>query len=589
MEDASQHAHSFTSLIPLLIIFAIAGIFVPLFQRLKLSPVLGYLICGVVVGPFGAVLFADKIPFLSTFLISDTETVSLIGEIGIIFLMFMIGLELSFRRLMEMRNLVLGLGSLQIVINAIAIALIVLLFDNSPLVSILVGISFSLSSTAIVMQLLAEQHQNNRPVGKISFSILLMQDLAVVPLLVIIGAMSMADSETSLPLVLMKSMLIAIAVVGIIYVAGTKLLRPLLGVLSISKSPEWLLSLAVFLAIGIATITHSAGLSAALGAFLAGLLIAETDFRHEIEVMINPVKSLLLGVFFLSVGMMMDLRAIENHPFWIPSAVIGLFVLKTVCTYLATLPFKIKRNKAIEASVRLAQAGEFAFLILGLSVAGGLIPKADQQFFLLVASLSMFFTPFFTRLAPTIIKYLPAPSTPETPSEPSSDNTPSDDPKVLIAGYGRVGRLLGATLEARMIPYVAIENNFEQVKKLREKGHRVIYADSRKIDIWRHLHLDSVKVIVIAIDNPESSEMILKALRTEWPLIPIIARTHDTEHMEHLYALGATSAIPEILEASMKIATEILETVGVEEYDIECEIERSRQKAMLQHTDTQGA
>lgn len=588
MEEISHTAaHSFTNLIPLLIIFAIAGIFVPLFQRLKLSPVLGYLICGIVVGPYGAALFVDEIPFLSQFLISDISTVSLIGEIGIIFLMFMIGLELSFRRLMEMRSLVLGLGSLQIVINAIAIAIVVLLFDNSPLVSILVGISFSLSSTAIVMQLLAEQHQNNRPVGKISFSILLMQDLAVVPLLVVIGAMSIADSQTSLPFVLLKSLLIAVAVVGVIYIAGTKLLRPLLGVLSISKSPEWLLSLAVFLAIGIATITHSAGLSAALGAFLAGLLIAETDFRHEIEVMINPVKSLLLGVFFLSVGMMMDLRAIENHPFWIPASVIGLFTLKTICTYLATLPFKIKRNKAIEASVRLAQAGEFAFLILGLSVAGGLIPKADQQFFLLVASLSMFFTPFFTKLSPVIIKFLPASATSDPPPEAANDKL-SDDPKVLIAGYGRVGRLLGATLEARMIPYVAIENNFDQVKKLREKGHRVIYADSRKIDIWRHLNLDSVKVIVIAIDNAEASEMILKALRTEWPLIPIIARTHDTEHMEHLYALGATRAIPEILEASMKIATEILETIGVNEYDIECEIERSRQKAMLQHTDTVG-
>jgi CPA2 family monovalent cation:H+ antiporter-2 len=587
MEDITQSAHSFTSLIPLLIIFAIAGIFVPLFQRLKLSPVLGYLICGVIVGPYGVALFVDQIPLLSKFIISDISTVSLIGEIGIIFLMFMIGLELSFRRLMEMRNLVLGLGSLQIIINAIAIALIVLLFDNSPIVSILVGISFSLSSTAIVMQLLDEQHQNNRPVGKISFSILLMQDLAVVPLLVIIGAMSLADSDTSLPLVLLKSMLIAVAVVGIIYVVGTKLLRPLLGILSISKSPEWLLSLAIFLAIGIATITHSAGLSAALGAFLAGLLIAETDFRHEIEVMINPVKSLLLGVFFLSVGMMMDLRAIENHPFWIPASVIGLFVIKTICTFLATLPFKIKRSKAIEASVRLAQAGEFAFLILGLAVAGGIIPKEDQQFFLLVASLSMFCTPFFTKLAPTIIKLFPAGANAEYQSV-SPEKDLSDSPKVLIAGYGRVGRLLGATLEARMVPYVAIENNFDKVKKLREQGHRVVFADSRKIDIWRHLNLDSVKVIVIAIDNPESSEMILKALRTEWPLIPIIARTHDTEHMEHLYALGATSAIPEILEASMKIATEILETIGIDEYDIECEIERSRQNAMLQHTDTQG-
>lgn len=585
MEEISHNAHSFASLIPLLIIFAISGIFVPLFQRLKLSPVLGYLICGIIVGPFGLALFAEKIPLLSKFLISDISTVSLIGEIGIIFLMFMIGLELSFRRLMEMRNLVLGLGSLQIIINALSIAMIVLLFENSPIVSVLVGISFSLSSTAIVMQLLGEQHQNNRPVGKVSFSILLMQDLAVVPLLVVIGAMSLADNDTSVIFILAKSLLIALVVVAAIYISGTKLLRPFLSILSISKNPEWLLSLSIFFAIGIATITHSVGLSAALGAFLAGLLIAETDFRHEIEVMINPVKSLLLGVFFLSVGMMMDLRTIAIHPFWIPLSVIGLFILKIACTYISTLPFRIKKSIAIETSVRLAQAGEFAFLILGLAGAGNLLSKEDQQFFLLVASLSMFFAPFLTKLSPFIVKIFTNLNTTDIPIENIEHHTPSDSPQVLIAGYGRVGRLLGATLEGKMIPYIAIENNFEKVKKLREQGHRVIYADSRKIDIWKHLHLESVKVIVIAIDNPDSSEMILKALRTEWPLIPIIARTHDTEHMEHLYALGATTAIPEILEASMKIATEILETIGINNHDIECEIERSRHMAMLQHTD----
>jgi CPA2 family monovalent cation:H+ antiporter-2 len=582
LEDIPQSAHSFMSLIPLLMIFAIAGIFVPLFQRLKLSPVLGYLICGVIIGPFGLALFNDEIPLLKHVTITDTPTVALIGEIGIIFLMFMIGLELSFRRLMEMKHLVLGLGSTQIIFTALIIASFVLLFDNSPEISILIGISFALSSTAIVMQLLAEQHQNNRRVGKVSFSILLMQDLAVVPLLVIIGALSLAEEGDSLSLVFLKSMAIAVGVVGLIYFLGKKCLHPMLGYLSISKSPEWLLSLAIFLVLGIATITHGAGLSAALGAFLAGLLIAETDFRHEIEVIINPVKSLLLGIFFLSVGMMIDLRAVADYPFWIPASVIGLFLIKVMCTYLATRPYKIPQHVAVDASIRLAQAGEFAFLILGLAMAGNLLPKEDGQFFLLVASLSMFATPFLTKLSPIVLRYLP---TPDAPNTELANIDLSDKPQILIAGYGRVGRLLGATLENKLIPYIAIENNFEKVRKLKDEGHRVIFADSRKIDIWKYLFGDSVRAIVIAIDNLESAELILKTLRAEWPLIPIIVRTHDTEHMEHLYALGATVAVPETLEASMKIAAETLEAIGMNEDDIDSEIDRNRQTALLKHTD----
>lgn len=578
-------AHSISSLIPLLTIFAIAGIMVPLFQRMKLSPILGYLICGVLIGPFGLSLFSDSFPFLKYISISDTESISLIGEIGIVFLMFMIGLELSFRRLMEMKTLVLGLGSAQIIISAFVIACFVLFFGNDPKISVLVGVSFALSSTAIVMQLLNEHHQNNRPVGFVSFCVLLMQDMAVVPLLVILGGLSQSNADASLPLILFKSLVIASVVVVSIYVIGMKMLRPVLGYLSLSKNPEWLLSLTVFLVIGCAVLTHSAGLSAALGAFLAGLLIAETDFRHEIEVMIEPLKSLLLGIFFLSVGMLIDVRSVADYPFWIPVSVIGLFLVKALSMYPVALMFQIPKPVALDASIRLAQAGEFAFLILGLSVASGIIPKDDGQFFLLVASLSIFATPFLTRLSPLLLHHLNF-----NVIAPSQQNTDTDirltnQPEVLIAGYGRIGRLLGTTLENQMVPYIAIENNFEKVRDLKDQGHRIIFADARKIDVWRRLHLDSVKAIVIAIDQPESAEIILKSLRAEWPLIPIITRTHDTKHMEHLYDLGATRAIPEILEASMVIAQETLEIIGHDKHDIEMEIERNRQSAMLKHID----
>ena len=584
-----DHAHALGSLSTVLIIFTIAGILVPIFQKFKISPILGYLICGLIIGPYGLTQLKDIIPPISHFTISDTSTVSLLGEIGIIFLMFMIGLELSLKRLLDMKKLVLGLGTAQILFTAIVISGIVLLFGNSIQTSIVIGFSFALSSTAIVMQLLEEQHQSNRSVGLVAFSILLMQDLAVVPLLVILGGLSAAGDGEPIIWVLLKSLAIAITVVVSIYMLGKKLLKPILGYLSLAKNPEWLISLVFLLAIGSAVLTQNLGLSAALGAFLAGLLVAETDFRHEVEIIIEPVKSLLLGIFFLSVGMQVDVLTIIEHPFWIPASVLGLFLLKTACLYPLARQFNIPKTTSMETSVRLAQAGEFALLMLGLAIASGIIPKHDGQFFLLVASLSIFMTPLLTKLSPVFIRKFHLNTNYLMENQDgiasSSDMRTKDLPIVLIAGYGRVGRLLGSLLEEQRIPFIAVEHNFEKVKLLKEQGHRVIFADARKIAIWRKLHVNSVKSIVIAIDAPDAAEMILKSLRTEWPNIPIIVRTHDTGHMDKLYSMGATHAIPEALETSMLIAAKTLSTIGIDEDVVELEIDHKRQSALLKHED----
>ncbi len=583
-----DHAHALGSLSTILIIFTIAGVLVPIFQKLRISPILGYLICGLIIGPFGLTQLKDILPVVNHFTISDISTVSLLGEIGIIFLMFMIGLELSLKRLLDMKKLVLGLGTAQILVTTLIIATIVLLFGNSIQTSIIIGFSFALSSTAIVMQLLEEQHQSNRSVGLVAFSILLMQDLAVVPLLVILGGLSNTGGGEPILFVLLKSLLIAVTVVTTIYIVGTKLLKPILSYLSLAKNPEWLVSLVFLLAIGGAVLTQSLGLSAALGAFLAGLLVAETDFRHEVEVIIEPVKSLLLGIFFLSVGMQVDVLTIIEHPFWIPASVLGLFLIKTICLYPLARQFKIPKTTSMETSVRLAQAGEFALLMLGLAIASGIIPKHDGQFFLLVASLSIFMTPLLTKLSPVFIRKLHLNTNYLMESQDitsSSDVRAKDLPIVLIAGYGRVGRLLGGLLEEQRIPFIAVEHNFEKVKLLKEQGHRVIFADARKIAIWRKLHVDSVKSIVIAIDSPDAAEMILKSLRTEWPNIPIIVRTHDTGHMDKLYSMGATHAIPEALEASMVIAAKTLSVIGLEAEKVELEIDHKRQTAILKHED----
>jgi CPA2 family monovalent cation:H+ antiporter-2 len=281
--------------------------------------------------------------------------------------------------------------------------------------------------------------------------------------------------------------------------------------------------------------------------------------------------------------MQIDVLTIAKHPFWIPVSVLGLFLIKVACLYPLLRLFKIQRATSMDVSVRMAQAGEFALLMLGIAMASQIIPKDSGQFFLLVASLSIFTTPLLTRQSPVLIRIFHL-----NRFDAKEVNTPVDDkipPAILIAGYGRIGRLVGGILERQRIPFIAIEHNFEHVKILKKQGHRVIYADARKIDIWRKLYEDSVKSIVITIEQPEAAEMILKSLRAEWPHVHIIVRTHDTDHMERLYDLGATYAIPEALEASMMMASKTLQSIGMDQDSVAQEIDYCRKTAILRHSD----
>lgn len=584
----TEHAHSLSNLSTVLIIFTIAGILIPVFQKIKISPILGYLICGLVIGPFGLAQLGNYFPAAQYFTISDFATVGLLGEIGIVFLMFMIGLELSIQRLFDMRKLVLGLGSAQIILTSLVISGVVIAFGNSLETALIVGVSFALSSTAIVMQLLKEHHLSNRTTGFVSFSILLMQDLAVVPLLVVLGALGMdKGGDNNLIYILLQSLLIATLVIVAMLMIGRKLIRPLLSYLSLAKNPEWLISLVFLLAIGGAVLTQSFGLSAALGAFLAGLLISETDYKHEIEVIIEPVKSLLLGIFFLSVGMQVNPNIILEHPFWIPASVIGLFLIKVACLYPLNRAFKLPKAKSMDVAIRMAQAGEFALVMIGISMASGIIAQDAGDFFLMVTILSIFMTPLLTRTSPYVIKKLHL-NTPVPPFQiPDIPVNYNESPAVLIAGYGRVGHLIGSILEGLEVPFVAIEQNHEIVRNLRNTGQRVIFADARKIDIWKKFDIENVKAVIIAIDQPESSEMILQSLRREWPNLPIVVRTRDTVHMDQLFSMGATEAIPEALETSAVIASRTLTLMGFERGPIDLAIDRECQKAKLKHVDVE--
>lgn len=575
-----DHAHHLVTLLTnLLLFFGVAGLVVPLLQRVKLSPVLGYLVCGIIIGPAGLGAFVTDAPWLSPLVIEDTDTVQILGELGIIALLFMIGLELSFRRLSELKKFVLGLGSAQILVTAAVISVVAYNFNNTLPAALVLGASLALSSTAIVVQLLREQHLFNRPVGVLCFSILLMQDLAVVPILIM--ASVLVQSDANIGLVIGQSLLLAFASVSVIYLMGKKLLRPLMRTVSFTKNPEWLTAFMLFVVISCATLTQSAGLSAALGAFLAGLLIAETEFRHEIEIIIDPLKNLLMGLFFLSIGMMIDLSAILSNPLWILVSVVGIFVVKAAILYPLARMFGVETPQAIKASLMLAQPGEFAFLILSVALVSGLVPQENGQFFLLVTAVAMLLSPLLFNLAPHLARRITGHVTAHAPEE---DNGKTRYPEVIIAGFGRIGHQIGEVLERQQILYRAIDSEISCVYKWQAQGLPVIYGDARRMEQWRLMQADKARVIIITIDNHIAAAEILRTIRKNWPNISVLMRSEDTTDMEKLYDLGAEYVIPEALESSLQLASNALKALGIEQNEIDETIEVNRKNALLTHS-----
>jgi CPA2 family monovalent cation:H+ antiporter-2 len=541
-----DHSHVLTLLIDLLIIFGIAGLIVPIFQRFRISPVLCYLLCGLLIGSIHRGLVPNLGGVIVESHIDDVSIVQALGELGVIALMFMIGLELSLKRLKEIKHYVLGLGSLQILITGLAIGAAALAFHNSVEVVILVAASFALSSTAIVMQLLEEKRMIGKPVGILAFSILLMQDLAVVPMLVLISVISGGEENIALAL-LEAAGLAVVAIVGM-FVLGRLALRPLFQSLSVAQNPEWLLSFSLFLVVFASVETQISGLSAALGAFMAGLLIAETSFRHQVEVAIAPIKGILMGIFFLSVGMMIDVAAVMQYPGWLAASVVGLMVIKAAVLFPICLAFKVPKDRAAEVAIMMAEVGEFAFVILSLAFGAGLVPKDDYQFFLLVTALSMMLVPLNFQLAPRVGHWLRAKKLPN-----SEDAGPVAEGQVVIAGFGRMGADLVKKLEDCGQPYSVIEQDAEQVQDAVRQKLNVHYGDACQMDLLRKMGAEKAAAIIITIDQPRQARAILKAVRKEWPGVPVIMRAYHQKEVDELYEDGATYVVAEMKEATEKL------------------------------------
>ncbi len=558
-----------------IVIFLVAaGIVVPLARKLKISPVLGYLTVGIVIGPHGAARLAESAPWIGNLTVNSMDAVHTLGELGIVFLLFMIGLELSFARLWSLRRTVFGLGGAQVLITGGLIAFIASLFHNTLPAALILGAGFALSSTAIVMQLLTENRRLGTTAGQTSFSILLFQDLAVLPILFMVGAFGAnAGGSIGLPLVLALGK--AIAAIAIILVIGRVVIRPLFRLIGSGASREMFLALVLLVIVATGFASEMAGLSMSLGAFLAGLLLAETEYRHEIEIDIEPFKGLLLGLFFMFIGMSIDLGQVAARPVWLFSSVVGLFMIKGAVIYLLVRLFGERKPTALESALLLGQGGEFAFLVVSLGASLSLIPGPTAQFMLIVTGLTMYATPFVALTARRLANMMESEDPDYTDEEP---DIPADiNGHVIIAGYGRVGQMIGSILDERGMPHVGLDYRPALVSDFRSQGACVYVGNASRIDMLEKLGAETAAALVVTTDDPAVAERVVTTARAHWPDLAIYARAHNVKQAAKLIEQGATHVVPEATQASLQMGELILMGLGVPDSAARQYIESRRQ------------
>lgn len=549
--------HDSTTLKDALVILGAAGLVIPAFHSLRISPVIGFILVGMVAGPFGLGALTKSWPWLSYITIEDPATVGMMAEFGIVLLLFMIGLELSFERLRIMRNLVFGLGSAQLLLCAGTFFGLALLADLPPEAAAIIGVTLALSSTALVLQLLSNEGRLVSGVGRGAFAILLFQDLAMVPILFTItaaGRQSGGDSALLLALVKGAAAVIAIIVIGRI------LLLPLLRQAARTRSPEIFLAATLLVVIGTSLVTAAAGMSLIVGALLAGLLLAETEYRRQLEAVIDPFKGLLLGVFLISIGMNLDLARVAAEPLRILGLVFGFVAVKAA---IVTVLLRISGQplgSAIYGALLIGPASELSFVVLTTGVTAGLVGQTAANVVLIAGALSLAITPLVARLGTMLERRLQPGPIAEAPTGPASGD--AERAPVIIIGFGRVGQMVAGLLEQHDIPYIAADSDADVVAMHRAKGKPLFYGDVRRLDFLRRLDLDHARALVITTDAHAVVEHVVQSVRAEHPNLLIVARARDAAHAARLYKLGATDAVPETVEASLQLAEAVLVDLG---------------------------
>jgi glutathione-regulated potassium-efflux system ancillary protein KefC len=540
------------------LVFLLAAVIaVPLAKKVGLSSVLGYLLAGVVVGPWGFDLSHDE------------DEVLHFAEFGVVLLLFVIGLELQPSRLWLMRRSVFGLGGLQVIVTATMLSVLAMVLGMGYETALVAGLALSLSSTAFALQLLAERNELATRYGRASFSILLFQDMAVIPMLALIPLLGLKLAEPGADPVWL-SLAKALAVIVLVIVAGRYILRYLLRIVARSGTHAVFTATALLTVIGVALLMELVGLSMALGAFLAGVLLAESEYRHELEADIEPFKGLLLGLFFMAVGMTVNLGLVIDTPLTVIGLALGLIAVKIFC--LAVIlrldkhPWPMTRNIA----AALSQGGEFAFVILGAGVGAALMAPEIADLLIVVVTVSMAATPLLLKANDWWSRRM-SPS-----SEPEYERPVNEENQVIIAGFGRVGQIVGRILQARKIGFTALESSAEQVDFVKRFGNKIYYGDATRVDLLRAANADKAVLFVLAIEDVERSLATARVVRKNFPNLTIFARARNRQHAYALMDLGIEHVVRDTFYSSLVISERLLIALGLSESDSRRTVETFR-------------
>ena len=544
-----------------IVLLSAAVIAVPLFQSLGLGAIPGFLVAGIVLGPSGLGY------------IQNYDEIANLAELGVVLLLFVIGIEINPSRLWKMKGLVLGLGSLQVLITGGLITIIAHEFLNSSWkISLLIGSALALSSTAFVLQLLTERKMLSSEFGRPSVAVLLLQDLAVIPLLAFVSLM--AAPELTIAEDVFLAFAEALIILILIIITARYILNPILNRLARFGSPEIFTASALLLVLGSAQVMENIGLSMAMGAFTAGLLIADSSYRHQIIAEIQPFRGLLLGLFFMSMGMSLNLKLFLNNPLVLLVIVVALMAIKFITLWPLSRLFGIEKRTSISIALLLAQSGEFALVLFALAKGMELVDETLFQHLLIIVLLSMLATPALEKMAYRIFSATRKSIT--TILDVEIGRTEQDVKPVILAGFGRMGHKIGHIMESMKVPYVAIDSDVSLVDREREEGKSVYFGDAQRPEVLRAAGVADAPLVIVAIADLEATERVVSSLHAAFPDMPIFARGHDIIKCQELRTLGAHFTVSETLEASAELARAALLHMGVEAPEVEVVLEDLR-------------
>jgi CPA2 family monovalent cation:H+ antiporter-2 len=543
---------SSTVLSDALVILGAAGIVIPVFARFRITPIIGFILVGMLVGPYGLGRFVFETPWLANVTISDPEGLEMFAELGIVLLLFSIGLELSFDRLWSLRRQVFGLGSLELIVSGALLAFVIAAAGQPLPGAVALGLALALSSTALVLRIT----DTGTPVGRAALSMLLFEDIAIVPIIFLLGALApqVASENQGLGMTL----LMGAGVIAALLLVGRLLLPRLFTQAARAKDPELFLAASLLVAIAASLATAAVGLSPIVGALIAGLLIAETEYHAAVENIIEPFKGLALGVFLITIGMSIDLRAVWENLGEILGATLGVVLLKAVVTGLALRLTGVRSGTAAETGILLASPSETTLIVLSAATAAQLIQPGTAQFWQIVTALGMTVTPLlaltgrFAARRFDSVEALP----------PSPDGAEASG-RVIVIGFGRVGKLVADMLDKHDKRYIGVDSDSDLVLQGQRDGYRVIFGDAANGNTLTKIGVEEASAVIITMDEPVAAQRIVRRLRERLPDLPIIARARDASHAAALYRVGASHAVPETLESSLQLSEAVLVDLGV--------------------------